>query len=83
MKQTDCRRSKPLDTSQPIQTWPATKESHFDEVCNTFAGSGVNVTVDGRPYNYLRAAIASHEYVEEYMSSKVQTWSSASIFLVM
>ena len=36
-----------------------------------FAGSGVN----GRPY--LGAAIGSHEYVEEYVNSKVKAWSSS------
>ena len=35
-----------------------------------FAGSGVNVTLDGRPY--LGAVIGSQEYVEEYVSSKVR-----------
>ena len=40
-----------------------------------FAGSGVNVTLDGRPY--LGAVIGSQEYVEEYVSSKVREWSSS------
>ena len=40
-----------------------------------FAGSGVNVTPDGRPY--LGAAIGSYEYVEKYVNSKVKAWSSS------
>ena len=52
-----------------------TKQRHFDEASNTFAGSGVNVTLDGRPY--LGAVIGSQEYVEEYVSSKVREWSSS------
>ena len=42
---------------------------HFDEASNMFAESGVNVTLDGRPY--LGAVIGSQEYVEEYVSYKV------------
>ena len=42
---------------------------HFDKASNKFAESGVNVTLNGRPY--LGAVIGSQEYVEEYVSSKV------------
>ena len=42
---------------------------HLDEASNMFAESGVNVTLNGRPY--LGAVIGSQEYVEEYVSSKV------------
>ena len=42
---------------------------HFDKASKTFAESGVNVTLNGRPY--LGAVIGSQEYVEEYVSSKV------------
>ena len=59
----------------PSKTWLVTKQGRFDEASNTFAGSGVNVTLDGRPY--LGAVIGSQEYVEEYVSSKVRAWSSS------
>ena len=59
----------------PSKTWIMTKQSHFDKASNMFAGSGVNVTPDGRPY--LGATIGSHEYVEEYVNSKVKAWSSS------
>ena len=39
-----------------------------------FAGSVVNVTLNDRLY--LGAAIGCHEYIEEYVSSNVQEWSS-------
>ena len=42
---------------------------HFDEVTNKFAESGVNVTLNGRPY--LGTVIGSQEYIKEYVSSKV------------
>ena len=52
------------------KTWLVTKQSHFHEASNVFAGSGVNVTLDGRPY--LGAVIWSNDYVEEYVNSKVR-----------
>ena len=63
----------------PSKTWVVTKQRHFDKASNTFAGSGVNVTLDGRPY--LGVVIDSQEYIEEYVSSKVQEWSSSFIIL--
>ena len=65
----------PIAPPNPSKTWLVTKQGHFDKASNTFAGSGVNVTLDGRPY--LGAVIGSQEYVEEYVSSKVRAWSSS------
>ena len=45
----------------PSKTWLVTKQNHFDEASSMFAGSGVNVTPDGRPYP--GAVIGSNEYV--------------------
>ena len=47
----------------------AVYELHFDETYNKFAETGVNVTLNGRPY--LGTVIGSQEYVEEYVSYKV------------
>ena len=58
----------------PVKTWLVTKQDHFSLATDTFGGSGVNVTPDGRPY--LGAAIGTHEYVEKYVSSKANEWSS-------
>ena len=59
----------------PSKTWLVTKQRHFDKASLMFSGSGVNVTQEGRPY--LGAAIGSQKYVEEYVNSKVQVWSSS------
>ena len=65
----------------PSKTYLVTKKSHFDETSNMFAGSEVNVTLDGRPY--LGVAIGSHEYVEECVSSiECEHGHPASISLV-
>ena len=58
----------------PAKTWLVTKQDHFNLATETFRGSGVNVTSEGRPY--LGAAIGTSEYVEKYVSSKVSEWSS-------
>ncbi|XP_064391050.1 uncharacterized protein LOC135338886 [Halichondria panicea] len=59
----------------PSKTWLVTKQNHHDRATNIFAGSGVNVTPEGRPY--LGAAIGSREYIAEYVNTKVQLWSSS------
>ncbi len=59
----------------PSKTWLVTKPNHLDRATNIFAGSGVNITSEGRPY--LDAAIGSCECIEEYVNTKVQLWSSS------
>ena len=56
------------------KTWLVTKEGLHDVVVSIFANTGVNVTLDGRPY--LGAAIGSQEYVAGQVESKVNDWIS-------
>ena len=58
----------------PSKTWLVTKEGCQDVALSTFAGTGVNVTSNGRPY--LGAAIGSAEFVESFVESKVSSWLS-------
>ena len=58
----------------PTKTWLVTKEGCQAAGLSTFAGTGVNVTPDGRPY--LGAAVGSVKYVENYVESKVSSWLS-------
>ena len=58
----------------PSKTWLVTKEGCHTAGLSTFAGTGVNVTPDGRPY--LGAAVGSAEYVENYVKSRVDSWLS-------
>lgn len=60
--------------ANPCKTWLVTKEGYHEEASAIFAGSGVKITSDGRPY--LGAAIGSREFIEDYVRSKVNTWSS-------
>ena len=61
------------------KTWLVTKDNHLENATNIFAGSGVNITSDGRPY--LGAAIGSEKFVEEYVKSKVESWMSNTTLL--
>ena len=58
----------------PSKTWLITKEGFNDAGLSGFAGKGVRITSDGRPY--LGAAIGSGEYVKNYVKSKVNSWLS-------
>ena len=57
------------------KTWIVVKQEHQQEASRVFAELGINITTKGRPY--LGAAIATEEYVTEYVSSKVTEWKSS------
>ena len=52
----------------PSKTWLVTKDSHLQNAVKTFAGSGVNITPNGRPY--LGAAVCSPDFIEEQIAPK-------------
>ena len=58
----------------PAKMSLVTKQDQFNLANDTFGGSGVNITPEGRPY--LGAAIGTHQYVEKYVRAKVSEWSS-------
>ena len=49
------------------------REEHKESASQAFAGTGVNVTSEGK--RHLGAAIGSHSFTVEYVSRKVQEWS--------
>ena len=59
----------------PSKTWLVTREGCHAAGTSTFAGTGVSVTSEDRPY--LGAAVGSAEYVENYVKSKVSSWQSS------
>ncbi len=63
------------DFPNASKTWLVTKSRHHDAAVSIFAGTGVNVTPEGRPY--LGAAIGSREYVTAQVESKVDDWVSS------
>ena len=60
--------------ANPSKTWLITKEGHHANAISTFAGTGVNITPEGRPY--LGTANSSKEYVEAHTEKKVSEWMS-------
>ena len=65
--------------ANPSKTWLVTKDSHLQNVAKIFAGSGVNITPNGRPY--LGAALGSPDFIEEHLRSKVGEWTSGITLL--
>lgn len=63
----------------PLKTWLVTKDSHLQNAVKIFAGSGVNITPNGRPY--LGAALGSPDFIEEQLRSKVGEWTSCTTLL--
>ena len=61
------------------KTWLVTKSSFGAAAAAQFAGTGVNVTVEGRPY--LGAAIGTQEYIRKFMDDKVREWSAEVLLL--
>ena len=56
-----------------------TKDQYLHNAENIFANSGVNITTHGRPY--LGAPLGSPEFIEEYISSKVEEWTASIAIL--
>ena len=56
-----------------------TKSSFQSSAVAQFAGTGVWVTCEGRPY--LGAAIGSQEYSKKFIDDKVREWSAEVLLL--
>ena len=58
----------------PVKTWFVVKPAHLATAKKLFAGTGVNISVEGRPY--LGATIGTREFTHNYIGAKVSEWSS-------
>jgi hypothetical protein len=58
---------------QPSKTWLIVKPQHTDKAMKLFAGTGVQVTNDGRRHH--GAVIGSSEFRDEFMNDKIITWT--------
>ena len=56
------------------KSWLVVKEEHLEAAERLFAGTGVNVTVEGK--RYLGAALGTRSFVESYVMQKVEKWKS-------
>ena len=74
-----------LDQAMDIMSMPArhawlvTKSSFQSPAVAQFAGTGVRVTCEGRPY--LGAATGSQEYSKKFIDDKVREWSAEVLLL--
>ena len=55
------------------KTWLVTKENCLSTAVEAFADTDVKVTSEGRPY--LGAALGTEEYIQEFVTNKVQQWA--------
>ena len=55
------------------KTWLVTKENCLSTTVEAFADTDVKVTSEGRPY--LGAALGTEEYIQEFVTNKVQQWA--------
>ena len=54
--------------------WLVVKPEKLKEANDVFAGTGINITTEGR--KHLGAALGQRSYLEEYVGSKVKEWIS-------
>ena len=54
------------------KSWLIVKEEHFEAAERLFAGTGINVTAEGK--RHLGAAMGTRSFVESYVSKKVEKW---------
>ena len=55
-----------------VKTWLITKEEHLAKAKDTFAGTNVQITTDGKPH--LGAPIGSLDFRKHFVDQKVQEW---------
>ena len=65
--------------TNPSKTWLVTKDLYLQNAVKTYAGSGVNITPNDRPY--LGGALGSSAFIEEHLRSKVGEWTSSITLL--
>ena len=57
-----------------MKTWLIVKPTYFSDAQRLFEGTSVQVTVEGK--SHLGAALGSRLFTEQYVSEKVDPWSS-------
>ena len=61
------------------KTWLLTKDKFLDQAKILFQDTQVNITIYGRPY--LGAALGSKEFVNQFISDRVNSWERKLLFL--
>ncbi len=55
------------------KTWLLTKTDHYSKAVTAFAGTGVKITTEGRPY--LGVPLGTDDYIETFLATKVELWT--------
>ncbi len=58
--------------ANPDKTWLIVKDDQLSTATELFAGTGVNITTEGK--RHLGAALGQRSYVTTYMQAKVTKW---------
>ena len=61
------------------KTWLVTKEEHLDRAKTPFQGTQVNITTHGHPH--LGAALGSKDFIDQFVSDRVQRWTEELLIL--
>ena len=61
------------------KTWLVTKEEHLDRAKTLFQGTQVNITTNGHPH--LGAALGSKDFIDQFVSDRVQRWTQELLIL--
>ena len=61
------------------KTWLIVKPAFFPDAQQVFKGTGVQVTTEGK--HHLGAALGSRLFAEQYVSEKIESWSSCIVKL--
>ena len=63
------------------KTWLITRDTNLAKASDLFRGTQVNITSQGRPH--LRAALGSKEFINQFVTDKVQQWNEELLLLAM
>ena len=61
------------------KSWLVVKEEKYDEACNMFQGTDIQITMEGQ--RYLGSSLGSASFAESYTKTKVSNWKNELIRL--
>ena len=66
-------------SANATKTWLITRDTHRAKASDIFQGTQVNITSQGRPH--LGAALGSQEFIDQFVTDKVQKWNEELLLL--
>ena len=65
--------------AKPSKSWLIVKPAHLEYAAQVFAGSGLQITVEGK--RHLGAVVGSEEFKTEYVTGKIDEWIDELVML--